>query len=113
MERRDLPPFWVIFGVGVVVVAALWFLLASLGRSVGANEPVATLLIPTQTPTETPMPSSLLTAGSATAPSSPLPTIAFEIAPDFTLERADGSTFTLSEQLAQGPVVLLFFQRCG
>jgi hypothetical protein len=36
-----------------------------------------------------------------------------EIAPDFTLERTDGGTFTLAEQLAEGPVVMVFFQKCG
>jgi len=36
-----------------------------------------------------------------------------EIAPDFTLDRAGGGRFTLSEQLVQGPVVLVFFQKCG
>jgi hypothetical protein len=36
-----------------------------------------------------------------------------EIAPDFTLVRAGGDRFTLADQLTQGPVVLVFFQRCG
>ena len=49
-------------------------------------------------------------------PSSPLPSPAgpfAQVAPDFTLDRAGGGTFTLTEQLAQGPVVLVFFQKCG
>lgn len=48
-------------------------------------------------------------------PASPVstPTPVAARVPDFTLERAGGGTFTLSEQLAQGPVVLVFFQRCG
>jgi hypothetical protein len=50
-----------------------------------------------------------------TTPPSPLPTAQplLSVAPDFTLERAGGGSFTLSEHLARGPVVLVFFQRCG
>jgi hypothetical protein len=36
-----------------------------------------------------------------------------EAAPDFTLNRAGGGSFTLGEQLEEGPVVLVFFERCG
>jgi hypothetical protein len=36
-----------------------------------------------------------------------------QVAPDFTLPRVRGGELTLSEQLVQGPVVLVFFQRCG
>lgn len=35
------------------------------------------------------------------------------VAPDFSLERATGGTFSLSQQWSQGPVALVFFQRCG
>ena len=42
---------------------------------------------------------------------SPLPGLG--AAPDFTLQQAGGGDFTLSAQLAHGPVVLVFFQRCG
>jgi hypothetical protein len=47
---------------------------------------------------------------------SPLPSVdrePLEIAPDFTLKRAGGEKLTLSDRLAQGPVVLVFFQKCG
>ncbi len=46
----------------------------------------------------------------------PLSTVALgvaEQAPDFTLEQAGGGTFTLAEQLTEGPVVMVFFQKCG
>ncbi|MGD2105891.1 MAG: hypothetical protein PVJ55_12345, partial [Anaerolineae bacterium] len=36
-----------------------------------------------------------------------------DVAADFTLRRARGGTFTLKEQLEEGPVVLVFFERCG
>ncbi len=35
------------------------------------------------------------------------------IAANFTLERAGGGSFTLEDQLQEGPVVLVFFERCG
>jgi hypothetical protein len=36
-----------------------------------------------------------------------------DVAPDFTLSRAGGGSFTLEEQLKEGPVVLVFFEKCG
>jgi hypothetical protein len=114
MKQRNSPPFWVIFGVGAVVLASFGFVLASLGGSRG--EPAASSLPAARMPAATPMPTKRPTPTPAVSPalqpSSPLPTTATKTAPDFTLGRADGSTFTLSEQLAQGPVVLVFFQRC-
>lgn len=35
------------------------------------------------------------------------------VASNFTLEQAGGGSLTLNEQLEEGPVVLVFFQRCG
>jgi hypothetical protein len=61
-------------------------------------------------PTPSAPPSSL-----ATPVASPLstPVAALETAPDFTLERAGGGTLTLSQELRETPVVLVFFQKCG
>ncbi len=36
-----------------------------------------------------------------------------DVASDFTLDRAGGGQLTLSDQLKEGPVVLVFFERCG
>ncbi len=77
-----------------------------------AQSPMATLVTsPLSVPT---IESPIASPTPAPAPETPTPTLALpEVAPDFTLERAGGGTLTLAEQLAQGPVVLIFFQRCG
>jgi hypothetical protein len=36
-----------------------------------------------------------------------------DVAPDFTLDRAGGGSLTLEDQLEEGPVVLVFFEKCG
>jgi len=62
--------------------------------------------------TETPVPSPILAPATEMPP--PTPALAIpKVAPDFTLQRSGGGTLTLSEQLAQGPVVLVFFQSGG
>lgn len=81
--------------------------------------PIPTIQSPVPTPPTSPLPipaaESPLPAPTSAPPTAlPAPTLALpEIAPDFTLERAGGGALTLSEQLAQGPVVLVFFQKCG
>ncbi len=60
-----------------------------------STAPATTIVTATETP-------------SLTAPLAGLGT-----APDFTLERAGGGALTLTEQLTKGPVVLVFFQKCG
>jgi hypothetical protein len=80
--------------------------------------PVAQSPIATPSTSPLPAPTTVSPLPSPTpAPATempPTPVLAIpEVAPDFTLERAGGGGLTLSEQLAQGPVVLVFFQRCG
>ncbi len=77
-----------------------------------AQSPIATLVTsPLSVPT---IESPIASPTPAPAPETPTPALALpDVAPDFTLERAGGGTLTLAEQLAQGPVVLVFFQRCG
>lgn len=36
-----------------------------------------------------------------------------DVAPSFTLDQAGGGVFTLEDQLEEGPVVLVFFEKCG
>lgn len=75
--------------------------------------------IPTSVPSPLPTPAAVTVAATPTSapatapliPTSPLADLGF--APDFTLERAGGGALTLTEQLSQGPVVLVFFQKCG
>lgn len=66
-----------------------------------AQAAIATQVASSPLPTPTKAPLSSLALGVA------------EQAPDFTLEQAGGGAFTLSEQLAEGPVVMVFFQKCG
>lgn len=71
---------------------------------------------PAASPISTPTPALAAAALRSEPTPSPPPSVdrePLEIAPDFTLERARGEKLTLSDQLAQGPVVLVFFQKCG
>ena len=141
MSQRVSPHTWVILGLGVALVAGFALVLAFLGRGPGRPDPMITPAIanalpaveqaaeqatPTaQPPIPSPSTSPLATPAAeplnispipppASETSNPTPVLALpETAPDFTLERASGGTFALSEQLAQGPVVLAFFQKGG
>ncbi|MDY6874932.1 MAG: hypothetical protein SWK90_01830 [Chloroflexota bacterium] len=79
-----------------------------------AQSPIATRVTsPLSAPTiESPV--TLPTPAPAPETPAPTPPLALpQVAPDFTLEQAGGGTLTLREQLTQGPVVLVFFQKCG
>jgi len=71
--------------------------------SLPSSLPPPTFVSPSPWPSPSPLPTS------TPVPQPSLPSTAI----DFTLERGTGGLFTLSDQLAQGPVVLVFFQRCG
>ena len=60
----------------------------------------------------TPMASAGTADTPPTATPAPQPEVPSE-ASDFTLEQAGGGSLTLNKQLEEGPVVLVFFQRCG
>ena len=123
MKQSISPPFLIVFGVGVLVVAMLAFLLASLGRSAADAGPMMTPVPLTRAPTATPLPTStpLPTEQISAEPASPAPPtstprptpVVPDIASDFRLDRSGGGTLTLSEQLAQGPAVLVFFRSGG
>lgn len=123
MEQKTSPPLLVILGVGITLAAGVGFLLLSLVRGPGEPAPTITPVpvaqLPTAMLTATPIPTfAIETPGTSPIPtpvpeaSPPLPVIP-EVAPDFTLEQAGGDMFTLSEQLAQGPVVLVFIHSGG
>ncbi|TET53077.1 MAG: hypothetical protein E3J64_04115 [Anaerolineales bacterium] len=81
-------------------VAVATFTLVTTSLACIAPQPTVE---PTPSPSATPLPSA-----------TPSPTLdPLEYAVDFTLAQGDGPEFTLSEQLAAGPVVIAFFQRGG
>ncbi|HET90232.1 MAG TPA: hypothetical protein ENN99_05770 [Chloroflexi bacterium] len=83
--------------------------------------PAQTQSTPPETPVNTPPPSpspAPPTVATAVSPTDPAPApqtpALLEIAPDFSLPQAGSdNSFNLATQLSTGPVVLIFFQRCG
>ena len=117
MEQKPAS-VWEIIVPSVAFVVILGSLLVILGYQSPhpASQATPTAPIPPAQPTPTspatarPLAPSPVVVANATPRLMP---VIPEIAPDFTLERASGGTFALSEQLAQGPVVLAFFQKGG
>ena len=127
-------PIALIAGAGLVLLAAIAFVGVSVARNATASAPTATPIAPTvsvvttaPSPTPTanvatsaPSPTPAASVATSAPTHAPLPTPATtavreppETAPDFTLRGAKGITLTLSEQLAEGPVVLVFFTSGG
>ena len=94
--------FWARIGIGIAAMLVL-------GLCLGCRGPMET--VPAPPPTGT--------ISTLVSPESPLPTSPpvrsgpSDFVPDFTLDRSDGDTFALQDQLGQGPVVLAFFQAFG
>lgn len=89
-----------------------------VGQSQSQSQFQSPLATVAGSPLPTPAPVTVLAAQdsplASPTPDSAIPERAIpEVAPDFTLSRAGGGQLTLSEQVAQGPVVLVFFQKCG
>jgi hypothetical protein len=89
-EQRDIADILIFEDVAVMDLADAQAIIAT---QVAQSAPAA----PTETPSPTPAPTPVVV----------------KVAPDFTLERAGGGTFALAEQLAEGPLVMVFFQKCG
>jgi hypothetical protein len=76
--------------------------------------PVAQSQSPLATPSSPALEVQISTPAPETADESSSPDPAMlQVVPDFTLPQVSGGELTLSEQLARGPVVLVFFQKCG
>ncbi|MFW6115912.1 MAG: hypothetical protein ACOC7Y_02500 [Chloroflexota bacterium] len=121
-QHRLRAALWVIIGLAVLGTVVLLFLLLSMAAGPAHETQAPTAASISATPEPNPSPSAPPSGASQAATSplgqSPVPTPnpgpgLPTVAPDFTLERAGGGTFALAEQLEQGPVVLVFFERCG
>ena len=112
MRQRSMALVWW-FLLGVVVLAVLGVGLVLMPRLLSATTYVA----PTPTPTQLPPPPTRPTEPTVTSPTpmpvAPFPTSALPSAPHFSLPGGYGDTVTLADQLAQGPVVVIFFPRVG
>jgi hypothetical protein len=69
-------------------------------------------LVSTEEAASTPTPEATVETEPPTSTPRPVAEVP-EVAPDFTLNQAGGGYFTLGEQLEEGPVVLVFFEKCG
>jgi len=123
MKREISPRLWAVLIGGIMAVVGFAVLLLLLKSGPADPDPMATQPLPTESPTATssvsPLsPLSPLATAAPTVPPTPTtqahPTPRIpDVAADFTLDRPGGGAFTLSDQLTQGPVVLVFFRSIG
>ncbi|NLF02507.1 MAG: hypothetical protein GX601_16185 [Anaerolineales bacterium] len=109
MKQDTSLPIALIVGVALVLVAAVVFVGVSIARN-AAQRPLESgaplVATPDASVSAVPQTASL-TAVPTTPPRIP------SHASDFTLYGAQEGAFVLSQQLAEGPVVLVFFRRPG
>ena len=112
---------WITLAAGIAVVAGLVLLLAFLIHKPDASDVTTVTTLSTKSPVTTPATSPISPIPEPSA-ASPIPTPETQlpygvtipqVAPDFSLAQAGGGRFKMSDQLARGPVVLVFFQRVG
>ena len=106
MRRIPFVPF-VAMAVALLAVAGLVSLTRQL---VAPASPPPTQVATPEAATQAPSPSPIPSPTRQAATSTPSPASAQKLAPDFTLQSAQGATVTLSAYRGKSNVVLVFYR---